>query len=180
MQPVRYIMFIFSCALMASATSAQVFLTKEQALKQAFSSATSIERKVVFLTDEQVKKIEAKAKAKVDSKVLTYYVGMTDSGPAGYAFFETHTVRTMPATYMVVIAPDGSINHVEILAFYEPEDYLPSQRWLNLFHTKTLDDDLWLKRGIRSISGATLSAQSIVEGTRRILATYHVAVAKEK
>jgi Na+-translocating ferredoxin:NAD+ oxidoreductase RnfG subunit len=179
MQHVRFIVLLQFCALAATAASAQVLLTRDEALKQVFPSAKSIERKTVFLTDEQVKQIEIKGKAKVDSKVLTYYVGISDSGTLGYAFFETHTVRTMPATYLVVIAPDGSLRHVEILAFYEPEDYLPSKKWLNQFSRKTLDNDLWLKRGIRNISGATLSAQAIVDGTRRILATYQIAVTKE-
>lgn len=176
MQRVRCIVILILCALAAFSASAQVFLTKDEALKQVFPNATSIERKNMFLTDEQVKQIEAKGKAKVDSKVLSYYVGMSDSGPVGYAFFESHTVRTMPATYMVVVTPDGSLKHVEILAFYEPADYLPSKKWLNQFTYKTLDADLWLKRGIRNISGATLSAQAIIEGTRRILATYHIVV----
>ncbi|MBI3587499.1 MAG: FMN-binding protein [Ignavibacteriales bacterium] len=157
----------------------QVYLTKEQALKLYFPNAT-VERKTVFLTDQQVEKIQTQAKSKVESKLVTYYVGKGASGAEGYAFFETHVVRTLPETFMVVLEADGSIRAVEILAFYEPEDYLPPKRWLALFQKKNVQSDLWLKRGVQNIVGATLSAQGITEGVRKVLATFETAIPKEK
>lgn len=158
---------------------AQIRLTKDQALEQAFPRGSQIERKTLFLTADEGKRIEERAKSKVESKIVTYYIGRTDSGISGYAFFETHTVRTMPATYMVVLDANGSIIKVEILAFFEPDDYLPPRKWLDQFQGKQLDDRMWVKRGIRNISGATLSAQELVSGTRRILATFSVAIKKD-
>ena len=166
--------------LFSTVGSAQVYLTRDEALKLYFPSPTTLERKTIFLTDQQVKTIEAKARAKVESKIVTYYVGKTSQGTDGYAFFETHVVRTMPETFMAVINPDSTLRSVEILAFYEPEDYLPQKRWLQQFTKKSLNSDLWLKRGVQNIVGATLSAQSITEGVRRLLSTYEVAVPKEK
>lgn len=158
----------------------QLYLTQHEALTLAFPTASSIERKTLFLTDEQMEAIESKGRANVESKIVTYYVGRNTDGLLGYAFFETRVIRTMPETYMVVVDPDGLLRTVEILAFYEPEDYLPSKRWLSQFSRKTLDDDLWVKRGIQNISGATLTAYSIAEGVRRVLATFAVAIPKEK
>ena len=111
--------------------------------------------------------------------MVTYYVGKSTRGIHGYAFFETHIVRTMPETFMAVVNPDGNLKFVEILAFYEPEDYLPPRRWLDLFRGRKLGDDLWVKRGIRNITGATLTTQAITDGIRRILATFRVAIKKE-
>lgn len=132
------------------------------------------ERKTIFLTDEQVNSIQQQAKAKVESKIVTYYCSKK-----GFAFFETRTIRTMPATFIVVVQADGSIDAVEMLAFYEPEDYLPTKKWMSTFEKKTIDDNLWLKRGVYNISGATLSAQAIAESVRKILVTYRIAIAKE-
>lgn len=158
----------------------QLYLTQEGALKLAFPTADSIERKTVFLTDKQAEAIQLKARAEVESKIVTYYVARDPENVLGYAFFETQIVRTMPETSMAVVDPDGSLRTVEILAFYEPGDYLPSRRWLSQFDKKTLNDDLWVKRGIQNISGATLSAHSIAEGVRRVLATFAIAIPKEK
>lgn len=159
---------------------AQVSLTREEALKAAFPESARVERKTLFLTDDQVERIQTMARAKVESKIVTYYTGKFDTRTIGYAFFETHIVRTMPETFMAVINSGGTLKTVEILAFYEPEDYRPPARWLNQFKNRTLSDDLLVKRGIRNVSGATLSAHAITEGVRRALAVYHVALRKEE
>ena len=157
----------------------QVYLTQEEALELVFPNALSVERKTIFLTDDQREAIQSMARAKVESKIVTYYLAKSAERVLGYAFFETQIVRTMPEIYMAVIDPDGSLRTVEILAFYEQEDYLPSKRWLAQFDKKTLSNDLWVKHAIRNISGATLTAHSIVEGVRRVLATFAVAILKE-
>ncbi|HWP82912.1 MAG TPA: FMN-binding protein [Bacteroidota bacterium] len=176
----RLIQSALPLLLFSNLLQAQVYLTRDEALKLSFPQAASVGRKTVFLTDRQVEAIQAKAKAKVESRVVTYYVGKVGGKVDGYAFFETHVVRTMPATFMTIIDPDSSVRSVEILAFYEPEDYLPPKRWLELFKAKRLENDLFLKRGVQNIAGATLSAHAIAEGVRRMLATFEIAVPKEE
>ena len=170
-------LLLISTMLILCCTSvwSQVYLTKEAALELYFPN-TAIERRTVFLTERQAQVIQNTAKAKVPSRIVTYYIGMNNDRAIGYAFFETHIVRTMPATFMIVVNPDSTIRAVELLAFYEPEDYRPPKRWLELFDGKSLQSDLWLKRGIQNIVGATLSAQSISDGVRRTLALYETAV----
>lgn len=155
---------------------ARVFMTQEQALKLAFPDACSIERKTVFLSDSDVGEIQKKAKSRVESRVVTYYVGKSTDGVMGFAFFQTHVVRTMPEIFMAVVESNGRLRFVEILAFYEPEDYLPPKRWLDLLGGKMLNDKLWVKRGVRNIAGATLSTRAITAGIRRVLATFEVVV----
>lgn len=178
MKRIHYILTL--SIVFGAAAFGQVYLTKDEALKQYFPTATSIDRKTLFLTDQEVQNIQRKARSKVDSKIVTYYIGRRGTEALGYAFLETQIVRTMPETFMVVIDPEGAVEAVEILAFFEPEDYLPPKRWLALFRRKTSESDLWLKRGIQNIVGATLSAQGITEGVRKALVLYELAVSKEK
>jgi len=163
---------------LSAAAFSQAFLTKESALEAHFPNS-KIERKTAFLSENDVEKIQETAKSRVQSRVITYYVGKDGDGKAGYAFFDTHIVRTMPATIMIVLNRDSTVRAVELLAFYEPEDYKPSEPWLGQFAGKSLKSDLWLKRGIRNIVGATLSAQSITDAVRVMLAVYQTAVPKE-
>lgn len=165
---------VFLCA---SALGAEVHMTKDAALKLYFPDAT-IERKTEYLSTEQKKAIKLKARAPVESGVITYYVGKKNNVPIGYAFFESVTVRTKAATYMVVVNPDGTVRGVEILAFYEPDDYKPSTRWLAQFQHKNIQDDLMLRSGIKNIAGATLSAQAFSDAVRRILSIYAIAIPK--
>lgn len=162
-----------------SSSFGQVFKNQAEVLKEAFPKDSSVERRVAFLTNEQINKIEKLAKAKLETKLITYYVGSREDSTVGYAFFETNVVRTKPETFVVILDPDGSIKFVEILAFYEPLDYLPTPRWLRLFGGKVLSEDLWPKRDIHNITGATLTVQAITQGVRKILAIYQVIVQPE-
>ncbi len=171
---------VLAGVLLTGPLHAQVYLTQEQALRLYFPEPARIDRRTVFLTDRQVDTIRQAAQARVESKIVSYYVGKDGPTVLGYAFFETQTVRTMPATYMVVLRPDGEVRGVEILAFYEPEDYLPPRAWLRLFSGKGGASDLRLKRGIQNVVGATLSAQGLTEGVRRVLSTFAVAIPKEQ
>lgn len=162
--------------LLAGPAMGKVYLTRDDALQQVFAGAKNVERKNLFLTDENVKQIEALSKTKLDSKLFTYYEATDGKGSIGYAVFGSHVVRTKPEVYMVVVNPDGSLKHVEILAFYEPEEHLPPKRWFEQFTGKLLDENLWPRRGIKAVSGATLSANAITQEVRKVLAVFEVMI----
>jgi hypothetical protein len=165
--------------LWAIPAMAKVYLTKDDALKQAFPNADRIERQILFLNDEDIKLVQGVSKAKVESKLFTYYTAREKDSIIGYAVFESHIVRTKPEIFMAVINLKGDIDYIEILAFYEPEEYLPPKRWLQLFKGRRLDDQLRVKRGISAISGATLTAEGITREIRRILAVFELMVLKK-
>ncbi|KAB2878820.1 FMN-binding protein [bacterium] len=159
---------------------AQVYMTKDEALHLHFPNKQNVFRKNIFLTDDQVRQIQDKARAKVDSKILTYYEYREEGNIRGVAFFETQTVRTHPATFMIVLNSDGSVKAVEMLAFYEPEDYLPPKKWMDQFKNKTLQNDIYPKRGIPNVAGATLSAQAITESVRKYMIIHEFLINKGK
>ncbi len=157
----------------------KVYLTKDEALKEAFPDVNGIERFTLFLSDDDVKQIQTLSKVKVESKIFTYYMVKGEEGIIGYAIFGSHIVRTKPEVYMVVINPDGSVEHIKILAFYEPEEYLPPKKWFEQFNGKVLDDNLWHKRGISAVTGATLSANGITQEVRKALAIFRIMILKK-
>lgn len=163
-----------------SIVEGKVYKTKDEALKEFFPDADEVERINVFLAEEEKKKVEAIAKAKLDSKIFTFYAGKQSGKISGYAIFGSHVVRTKQEVYMVVIDPAGSIRKVEILAFYEPEEYLPPKRWFEQFTDKILDNELCPRRGIRAVTGATLSINGITQEIRKVLAVFKVMVIKEE
>ena len=159
---------------------AKVFLSKQEALALAFSEADRIENKSFVLTDAQVLEIESKAKARLETKLLTRYAGFKEGVLLGYAFIDTHVVRTFPEALLVVLTPQGVVRTLRMLAFYEPQDYLPSQRWLTQLEGKALSDDLRLQHGIHGIAGATLSSRAVTEAVRRVLAMHQVLSREER
>lgn len=172
-------MFCLLIGFALTSLQGQVYLTKDEALRLYFPEEKNMTRKTLFLSDEQVQQIQNRARAKVESKILTYYE-YCDGNIRNIAFFETQTVRTHPATYMIVLNSDGSVEGVEMLAFFEPEDYLPPKNWLAQFNRKTLNDDIHTKRGIPNVAGATLSAQAVTESVRKYMTIFELLFSKEK
>jgi hypothetical protein len=81
---------------------------------------------------------------------------------------------------MVVVAPDGKVRRVEVVAFGEPLEYLAKKPFYEQFDGRCLDSDLELKRGIRGVTGATLTARATTDAVRRVLAMHQVLAAPEK
>ena len=154
--------------------SAKVFLTKGKALELVFPEAEEIEKRHVFLTERQAVSVREMAKAEVDSRLYTFYIAKSGGKETGYAVIDTHTLRTLTETVMFVINPEGTLRHAEILAFFEPTDYMPSGKWINLFPERTKMDKMKVGKGIPNITGATISARSFSQATRRVLAVYRV------
>jgi electron transport complex protein RnfG len=163
----------------AAAAGAKVFLTQEEALKLAFPGA-SIERKTFFLTEAEQKEVQALSGGPVSSALAVAYIATKDGMPAGTAYFDTHVVRTQPETLLVAVAPDGTIARIEVLVFSEPEEYLAREHWYAQFPGRALNDELSIKRGIRPLSGATLTARATTEAARRILALHTVLARRTK
>ncbi len=153
--------------LAGTAADARVLLSQKDALALAFADAKP-ERRTAFLTDDQAAAAEKAARAKLESKVWTYYVAGSTT-----AYFESHPVRTMNETVMVTVV-HGKVGFVEILSFSEPDDYLASKRWLAQLEGRPLDDELALRRGLRGITGATLTAEAVARSVRRVLAVHEV------
>lgn len=160
---------VLGLAFVSAPAAGRVLLSQSQALSLAFPSGEKVERKTAYLTAAQQQAAEQLGQVKVDSRVWTYYVGRSTAGVTGVAYFDSHVVRTMPETLMVVVEPSGGVRSVEVLSFLEPDDYLPNERWLAQFKDKALKDDLVAKRGIRNLGGASLTSAAAADAVRRVL-----------
>lgn len=169
------------CSIVAvvAATLAEgtVVVSVEEALELAFPGATTL-RETLFLTDEQVAEAAELCGFEVSSALVTRYEALDDGGAvAGHAYLDTHRVRTLPETVMIAVGPDGSVLRVEVVVFREPVEYMPREGWYRQYDEETLDDDLALKRDIRPVTGATLTARATTEAVRRVLAIHQVVAA---
>lgn len=150
-------------------------MKRDEALKTAFPDATEVEKNEIFLSSEQSREIESLARAKNNSKLYIIYEAKDGDKTIGYAIIDTHTLRTKTETVMFVINPDGSLRQTEVLAFFEPPDYQAGENWMALFEGKTTEDGLKLGKNIPNITGATITANSLSQAIRRILAVFKVA-----
>jgi len=164
---------------LAGPAGAKVFLSRQEALAWAFPDADRVDKESVVLTDAQAREVESLARAPLETRIVTLYTAHRDGEAAGYAFIDIHTVRTLPEAFLVVLTPEGEVRTLRVLAFYEPQEYLPPARWLAQFDERGLDGDVRLGGAIHGIAGSTLSARAVTSGVRRTLALFRVLVGRE-
>lgn len=164
------------------AASAKVFVTVDEALRLAFPGCPDcdIARRTAWLTPAQVKQAKDLSGVDVPSALVTWYEARRNGQPAGTAWFDTHRVRTLPETLMVVVDPQGRVARLEVISFREPEEYMPRGGWYAQFLGRRLDPDLALKRGIHPVTGATLTARATASAVRRVLALHQVTGGNRK
>ena len=75
---------------------------------------------------------------------------------------------------MIVVDPQGRVARIEVISFREPEDYLPRGAWYEQFRGKALNPNLQIKRDIRPVTGATLTARATTDAVRRVLALHQI------
>lgn len=158
---------VFAIGLVLPALGGTV--SRQEALTLAYPGAEIAARRV-FLSEEQ--RIEVERLSGVDQKtrLIASYIAMKDGREVGRAYVDTHLVRTKKESLLICLDREGSVKRVEVTAFLEPPDYLPSAAWYAQYSGRGLGKGLNVNRDIRSIAGATLSARAANSAVRRVLA----------
>jgi hypothetical protein len=164
---------VLGLAASAGGGSGHVSITVEEALALAFPGC-QIERRTEFLSTEEERRVEELARTELAGRVVRPYVARRAGKVVGTAYFDAHRVRTKNEVLMLVVAPDETLERVEVLAFAEPPEYRPKAAFYAQFTGKPLDDELDTKHAIRGVAGATLSAEAATAAARRALAVQRV------
>lgn len=175
MKQMNAFFFLFLLSF-ASLCQAQVFYSKTEALELAFGKSP-VENLSLFPEETDVTKIQSLAKTKLESGLFTFYVGKENGKILGYAAIESENVRTKPETLMIVLTPEGELRNVYMLAFHEPAEYMPPERWFESLAKRPLVE-MDFNKGVDGISGATLSTRSALNSVRKVMVIYQVMVKK--
>lgn len=155
---------------------ARVIRTFPEAVQSVFPSADNVKRQTVYLTPEQVAKASELAREKVDTAFLVVYRVTRAGQLLGWAYLDTHRVRTLNETVLICVDAHERILHIEQLSFSEPQEYMASGRFLDLFKNRTLDAQLSLKGNIPTITGSTLTCSALTSAARRVLALHKIVL----
>jgi len=161
-------------AFVAASAEGKVFFSQSEALALAFPDAEQVASHTFVLDDEQVARVEKLAKCELDSRLVKIYTGLREGKVLGYAMIDIHNVRTLPEAFMVVLSPTGEVRSLRVLAFHEPLEYKPTDRWYSQFDNRSIDAPLRVGGDIHGVVGATLSTRATTLGVRRSLALYEV------
>ena len=132
---------------------------------------------IVLTKDEKVL-LSQKSHQKVKKSIFTYFVTEDENNNKNYGFIISSKVRSKSATAIYFISSSRKIKAIEILKFNEPKQYEPKERWMQQFKDKNAEDKLQVRKNITNITGATLSAKTLVRQSKLALALYEFIKSK--
>lgn len=154
---------------------AKVLIRPDEAMHAHFGKTSQVSKQNILLVDKDIKLAQALAQRKIQDRIFRIYIAKKDNKTIGYGVIHTSQVRTKDETAIYLIDKDGKLKAIEIIAFYEPPEYLPPKRWLKQFDNTTTASKLKLKQDIHAISGATLSARAITNSAKIALSILEIA-----
>jgi hypothetical protein len=146
-----------------------------EVLRSVFPEADRFDADDVLLTADTAKRLDEISRSRIPERLVTFYTARRGSTVLGHAVLQSHVVRTKRETLLVAFEPDGRLKKLQVVAFLEPPEYKPSERWLAQFAGKGTDDRLAVGDDIAFISGATLSARGVAEQSRWLLQALRMA-----
>ena len=150
----------------------QVYLTKKQAFEIAFPGADEIKKERLWPTKEEIRAIEEIYMYKIYETRFTFYTGIKNGKSMGSMLIDNIIGKSFPITFMTVLNTDGTVRDVEIMVYREPQGWeVKNKSFRSQFYGK---DSTSNPVKILSISGATLSVNSVKKGVYKALAAYKV------
>lgn len=157
--------------LCVTALEASVLIRPESAVQLTFEKA-EVKRKNRMLTAAMAADIQRRAKAKLQTRIVRVYEATRQGKLVGAGVLLNNKVRTKNAAVMYVFDAEARLQAVEIVAFNEPLSYIPSDAWLTRLESTKTNARRTLGEGVPVISGATLSARTLTDGTRTAQAIF--------
>jgi hypothetical protein len=164
--------FILYSLLYSALLGATVLVSPVEAMREHYAPHALIGKKNILLSKKNFTQIQQNAKAKLNTKIYRIYTAKVDGKVLGFGILINHKVRSKNAVILYFISKN-ILEDIEIIAFNEPKEYLPTKKWTAQFHNISTDKMLKLSREIPSISGATLSARSVTDSSRIAFAIYN-------
>lgn len=152
---------------------AAVLMTPQEAMQANFGESVSVEKQTLLLSRKEAEAVSKAAQSRLSTKIYRLFRAKNGSKAVGFGILVSEKVRTKNAAALYLITPDGTLRAIEIVAFNEPTEFLPSEQWLRQFAGKRHGEPLRVGREVATITGATMSAQSVTRSARVALALFH-------
>jgi hypothetical protein len=160
-------------SLGASPSLAGELISREEALASVFPGA-EFKAERIFLTEQQRKDAANLAGVEVPSALIARYLALKEGNIIGYAYVDTHIVRTKKESLLISLDEKGRVKRIEVIVFMEPQEYQAPPEWYRQYQGRSLDEELNLQRAIRPLVGATLTSFAANQAVRRVLAIHQI------
>lgn len=173
-------MKLFILFLSALELSAGVLLSPQEILKNNYGNNADVTEKSIILNKEQKQAIQKAAKTKLDSSIIRTYKVSDGSQHLAYAILLSNKIRSKNGVYLYTVNAKDLLESIEVVAFNEPLEYMPSDTWKKQFVNTATTQHLNIPKNISTITGATLSARSITESANIAMQIYNIVLKAQK
>ncbi len=164
--------------LLSLSLQAKLLLSPFDAMKMNFGEAIEVEKKNILLNNDEAQKVQELATTKLDTKIYRIFRAYENGQLQGYGILVTQKVRSKQTAILSIITLEGVLKTIEIIAFNEPMEYIPSSHWIKVLQNRTLTPSFNLGKEIPTVTGSTLSARAATKAARIALALYEVKFKK--
>lgn len=153
--------------------SAKMLISPKDAMEQNYGAKSKIVEDSIILSAAEAKKIQELSGVKLDSKIFKVFKALQDGKAIGYGVLINRKIRSKNGVVLYLISSESVLKGIEVIAFNEPMEYVPSKKWISQFENIETNKPLALSKDIPTITGATLSAKSFVDGSKLAFAFYN-------
>jgi len=168
MKPILLLPLLF----LLNTLDAKVLISPLDAMKENYSLNATVSKKNILLTKTRFNRVQKNAKVKLSTKIYRIFIAKEGEKVLGYGVLVNKKVRSKNAVVLYFISKNTLLG-IEIIAFNEPLEYIPTKTWKSQFSNIATDKMLKISREIPTITGATLSARAITDGSRVAFAIYN-------
>jgi len=155
-------------------TLAQVIKEETEALIiETFVEEVNFTFSKFGLSDKIKKKTEGIVKQKFFGDFIYLYTISANDKIIAFGFLDNVYGKSMPITFFVLIDINGNIISTNIIKYREAYGGAVSNKaWIEQFTGKNIEANFKVGWDISSISGATISVNSVTKGIKKILLLY--------
>ncbi len=170
-------LLLFSSVGFAQTT---VYLKPADAIKLIFKDSQEVIKEDKTLNDQDIAQFKKLLGYDPPKDQYSFFIGRTGDHLDAYALIDEQIGKVLPITFVTRINPEGKVDAVEVMVYRESHGgEVASKRFRNQFKQKGLNDELRLHGNIINITGATLSARSLVVGVNRALVLWQIFYGKK-
>lgn len=162
---------------------AETLCSVDEALHSFMPEADEFRKEKKRISKEQQSVISEKSGVflhPILDRRFEFYTGIKGGRVIGYAVKDIIKGKWGPIRYMLAFNTDGSIADVIVLEYSERRGRpVAKRRFLKQFFGKSIQDQITLKKDIRSVSGATLSSRSMSKGIKKLVYVFNELYAND-
>ncbi|MDP2893479.1 MAG: FMN-binding protein [Sulfurimonas sp.] len=159
--------------LLALPLGANIIASPIEVMSKNFEVGATVTENNILLTQAQAANIEENSKTKLESKIIRVFKVAKNDKILGFGVLVNKKIRSKNGVVLYIISSDSVLKSVEIVAFNEPLEYIPSKKWISQFNDIKSEKIDEASKNIPTITGATLSAKSIIDGSKIAFAIYN-------